>query len=306
MGCAKTEEYVVKPTPFPGKDFAMNYIRFSLAVAALLGCSIIAGAEPAAKETPTLIQNGHFDDPTDPLNHWIYVFDNNKWYLKNHTHVSVVEDKASMRKHVLCLDATDHDVCINWGVQIYTEPIRYDPKKKYKISLSARSIGTKGGPGPKCRIYPIAYRWHPKAVKSDHPSFADLREENRFQVIYFNNAETGEFSFVPTQWKRVERVIPSPDRSQEQQRHLENCEWLMLKILALDATGVDKCNTGYLYVDDVKIEEMGLADEVKITGAAGTKGFDGKTWNSSANGGDQKKMTPVGGPTPVKQNDKKK
>ena len=79
----------------------------------------------------------------------------------------------------------------------------------------------------------------------------------------------------------------------------------MLKILALDATGVDKCNEGYLFVDDVKIEEIGLASEVKITGAAGTKGFDGKSWNNGT-GGEQKKMTPIGGPTPVKQSDKKK
>ncbi len=123
------------------------------------------------------------------------------------------------------------------------------------ISLSARSIGTTGGPGPKCRIYPIGYRWHPRAVKSNNPAFGDLREAVRFQVIYFNNAETGEFSHVPKQWKRVERVIPTFGRSELQQSHLENCEWLMLKILALDATGVDKCNTGYLYIDDVKIVE---------------------------------------------------
>ena len=136
-------------------------------------------------------------------------------------------------------------------------------------------------------------------MKSNNPSFADLREEVRFQPIYFDNAETGAFANVPTQWKRVERVIPTPGRSQEQQGHLENCEWLMLKILAIDATGVDTCNAGYLYVDDVKIEEIGLADEVKLTGAGATKGFDGKTWNNSTS--EQKTFVPIGGPKPVKQ-----
>ena len=251
-------------------------------------------------ETRNLIQNGHFDDPEDPLKHWLYVFDHNKHYMKNHTWVSVVEDKASMRQHVVRLDATDHDVCINWGVQIYTAPIRFDPKKKYKISLSARSVGTKGGPGPKCRMYPIAYRWHPKAVKSNDPAFSDLREEHRFQPIYFNNAETGEFSCVPQQWKRVEYVFPSFGRSELAQSRLENCEWLMFKILALDAIGVDKCLTGYLYVDDVKIEEIGLADEVKITSGAATKGADGKAWNESK-AGETKKFVPVGGPKPSRQ-----
>jgi len=278
----------------------------ALIVCAALVCCVSLCAFAQKKDDPVanLIKNGHFDDATDPLNHWIYVFDHNKHYMKNHTYVSVVEDKASMRPHVLRLDATIHEVCINQGVQVYTAPIRFDPKKKYKISLSARSIGTKGGPGPKCRIYPIGYRWHPKAVKSNDPAFADLREAVRFQVIYFNNAETGEFSHVPTQWKRVERVIPSSGRTELQQGHLENCEWLMLKILALDATGVDKCNTGYLYVDDVKIEEIGLADDVKITSGAATKGFDGKSWTNSKTG-EEKKFVPVGGPKPVKQTDKK-
>jgi len=265
-------------------------------------CCAAAQVPPKAagtgKEMPNLVKNGHFDDPEDPLNHWIYTFDHKKHYMKNHEYVSVVEDKASMRPHVLRLDATDHNVCINQGVMVYTAPIRIDPKKKYKISLSARSIGAKGGPGPKCRIYPIGYRWHPRAIKSNNPSFNDLREAVRFQPIYFNNAETGEFSYVPSQWKRVERVIPSSGRSELQQSHLENCEWLMLKILALDATGVDKCNTGYLYVDDVKIEETGLAEEVKITSGAATKGFDGKSWGGE---GDKKPFVPLGGPVPSKK-----
>lgn len=283
---------------------ALNSFSMAAALIGVLLATAPAFAQKKQDESLNLIKNGHFDDTVDPLNHWIYVFDNNKHYMKNHTYVSVVEDKASMRPHVLRLDATIHEVCINQGVQVYTAPIRFDPKKKYKISLSARSIGTKGGPGPKCRIYPIGYRWHPKAVKSNDPAFADLREAHRFQVIYFNNAETGEFSNVPTQWKRVERVIPTQGRSELAQSHLENCEWLMLKILALDATGVDKCNTGYLYVDDVKIEEIGLADEVKITSGAATKGFDGKSWAGQADGA--KKFVPVGGPKPSKQTPKTK
>ena len=292
MDNSKNEKYVVRHWESQGREKAMKITLSLMVLTLLLGASSVR-AETTAADAGNLVKNGHFDDPTDPLNHWIYTFDNNKWYLKNHTYVSVVEDKASMRKHVLRLDASIHDVCINQGVQVYTAPIRFDPKKKYKISLSARSIGVKGGPGPKCRIYPIGYRWSPRATKSNDPAFLDLREACRFQVIYFNNAETGEFSNVPTQWKRVERVIPTPGRSQLQQSHLENSEWLMLKIMALDATGVDKCNEGYLYVDDVKIEEIGVADEVKITGAAGTKGFDGKAWNSNTST-EQRKLAPIG------------
>ena len=267
-----------------------------LVIACLAAPGLHAQQETSKKdENVNLIKNGHFDDPEEPLNHWFYVFDHNKHYLKNHTYVSVIPDKASMRQHVLCLDASILDVCQNQGVQIYTMPIRYDPKKKYKISLSARSVGTKGGAGPTSRIYPIGYRWHPKAVKSNDPAFLDLREAHRFQPIYFNNAETGEFSNVPRQWKRVEYVLPTSTRSELAQSHLENCEWLMLKILALDAG-----TTGYLYVDDVKIEEIGLANEVKITSGAATKGFDGRSWNDGKSE-ETKKLTPIGGPKPSRQ-----
>ena len=289
-------------------------LSVTIALCVSLGAALPSFSQKKPDESLNLLKNGHFDDAADPLNHWIYAFDNNKWYQKNHTFVSVVEDKASMRPHVLRLDASIHEVCINQGVQIYSAPIRFDPKKKYKISLSARSIGVKGGKGPKCRIYPIGYRWHPKAVKSNDPSFLDLREAVRFKVMYFNNADTGEFSYVPTQWKRVELVIPTSGRSELQQSHLENCEWLMLKILALDAAGSDAasgsiprgyCNPGYLYVDDVKVEEIGLADEVKITAGAATKGFDGTSWSKSK-AGEEKKFIPIGGPKPVKQTEKKK
>ncbi len=263
-------------------------------------CALVYAAAVSAQTDDmanNLLKNGSFDDAEDPLNHWIYAFDHNKHYLQNHKYVSVMDDPASMRKGVLRLDASIHDVCINQGVQVYSAPIRFDPKKKYKISLSARSVGTTGGKGPKCRIYPIGYRWHPRAVKSNNPAFGDLREAVRFQPIYFNNAETGEFSHVPKQWKRVDRMIPTPGRSELQQSHLENCDWLMLKILALDATGVNKCNTGYLFIDDVKIEEIGLADTVNITKGAATKGFDGKSWSGSSDG--KKPFVPIGGPQPV-------
>jgi len=273
----------------------------------ILGCAAALTAQ-TYDPANNLLMNGSFDDAENPLNHWIYAFDHNRHYINNHQYVSVVDDPSSMRKSVLRLDASVHEVCINQGVQVYSAPIRFDPKKKYKISLSARSVGSNGGTGPKCRIYPIAYRWHPKAVKSNNPAFGDLREAVRFQPIYFNNAKTGEYSFVPRQWKRVERVIPTPGRSELQQSHLENCDWLMLKILALDAAGSDAasgniprgfCNPGYLYVDDVKIEEIGLADTVGITKGAATKGFDGKSWSGSGDG--KKPFVPAGGPQPARK-----
>ena len=261
------------------------------------------------KDPPNLLENGDFTDPKDPLNGWFYTFDHNKHYMDNHKYVRVEDDKGSSRKKVLCLDATVQTVCINQGVMVYTKPIRFDPTKKYKISLSAKSVPDKdmfgqkvlgkAKKGPACRIYPIGYRWHPRAQKSNDPDFLDLREELRFQPLYFDGKSvTGEFSHVPKTWKRVEKVIPTPGRSALQQKHLERCCWLMLKILAMDATGVDRCNTGWLYIDDVKIQEIGEADKVELKAGAQTKGFDGRSWNQRGSSTSQRKLTPIGGPRP--------
>lgn len=259
------------------------------------------------KDPPNLLENGDFSDPEDPLKGWFYTFDHNKHYINNHKYVRVENDKGSSRKKVLCLDATVQTVCINQGVMVYTKPIRFDPTKKYKISLSAKSVPDKdmfgqkvlgkAKIGPSCRIYPIAYRWHPRAHKSNDPDFLDLREELRFQPFYFDGKTvTGPFSHVQKNWKRVEQTIPAVDRSPLQQKHLERCCWLMLKILAMDATGVDRCNTGWLYIDDVKIQEVGEANKIELKAGAQTKGFDGRSWNQGSSS--QKKLTPIGGSRP--------
>lgn len=293
----------------------MRFFFFLLLVSCSISTVYAQGRFSRMKkgEPPNLLRNPDFSDPEDPLNHWFYIFDHNKHYMNNHKYVSVGPDKGSSRKRVLCLDATVQPICINQGVMIYTPPIRFNPRKKYKISLSAKSVphkdmfGSKvlgnAKVGPSCRIYPIGYRFHPRAQKSNDPDFLDLREELRFQPIYFDGkTETGAFSHVPKTWRHEERIIPDMNRSQTQQKHLERCQWLMLKILAMDATGVDRCNTGWLYIDDVSIQEIGDAEEVKIGAGSQTKGFDGNSWNRR--GESTRKFVPIGGPRPSKKSRK--
>jgi hypothetical protein len=55
-------------------------------------------------------------------------------------------------------------------------------------------------------------------------------------------------------------------------------------------------NTGFLDSAEVKIEEAGPVNEVKLAPGAGAKGADGK-WGP-ANKAEDKKLTPVG-PVPV-------
>ena len=52
----------------------------------------------------------------------------------------------------------------------------------------------------------------------------------------------------------------------------------------------------------VSLLAAGSACATDLTGAGATKGFDGKTWNSGTD--DQKKLSPLSGPKPVKQTKK--
>jgi len=284
----------------------------------------LAQKQATRDDAKNLLPNGRFlDNPNDPLEGWTYIFTDNKHYMENHKHVWVVsKDKylfsattdtptimSSPNDPERWLRLDGRDKKWTWelgGVMVYSPIIRYDPKKSYKITIRARSlhawlpgVDSKGN-NPTSRIYPIAYIWHPKLpseLKSDNPQISELREEVRFQPIYFDGKSvTGAESCLQTSWKTVSVNIPSIDRSELQERHREKCIWLAVKFLVLDG---GEFNTGYLDIAEVKIEEAGPVNEIKLAAGAGTKGADGKAWNAGGDAG-TKKLTPVG-PVPVNQ-----
>ena len=271
--------------------------------------AVLAQKQDTKEDENNLLPNGRFiDNPNDPLEGWTYIFDN-KFYMENYKFVSVVtKDMPDIMKFPndpdrwLRLDGRDKKW--TWelgGVQIYSPIIRYNPEKRYKITVRARSLHAHlpgvdpKGSNPSSRIYPIGYIWHPKAQKSNTPQLSDLREEVRFQPLYFDGKSvTGEHSKLQTSWKTVSTIIPAIDRSEMQQRHLEKCIWLSVKFLVMDG---GEFNTGFLDIAEVKIEEAGPVNEVKLAPGAGTKGADGK-WGPAGNDSGTKKLTPVG-PVPV-------
>ncbi|MCL1920681.1 MAG: hypothetical protein FWG50_06325, partial [Kiritimatiellaeota bacterium] len=122
-------------------------------------------------------------------------------------------------------------------------------------------VNTVGG-NPSCRIYPIAYIWHPKAQKSNAPQLSDLREQVRFQPMYFDgHSVTGEHSKLQEEWKAVSVVIPEETHSKEQERRREDCVWLSVKLIVMDA---GEFNTGYMDIAEVKIEEAGPVNAAKL------------------------------------------
>ena len=300
-------------------------VVLSLAVFLVVSAGGVAFAQVRSirDDEKNIMPNGRFlDNPNDPLEGWTYIFTDNSHYKENHKYVwvvsktnyifSVTKDTPDIMKFPsdperwLRLDGRDkHWTWELGGIQIYSPIIRYDPKKSYKITVRARSLHAwlpgvdSKGSNPTCRIYPIGYIWHPKAQPSNTPEISDLREEVRFQPLYFDGqAVTGEGSKLQTAWKTVSVTIPSHDRSELQERKRQNCIWLAVKFLVLDG---GEFNTGYLDIAELKVEEAGPVNEVKITPGAGTKGADGKSYSSSSAG--SKTLTPVG-PVPVNQKKK--
>ena len=277
----------------------------------MAGGDVFAQAKSTKEDVKNLLPNGRFlDNPDDPLEGWTYIFTDNVHYRENHQNVAVVKKETpdvmsfpSDPERWLRLDGRDNKwTWVLGGVQIYSPIIRYNPKMRYKITVRARSLHARlphvktVGSNPSCRIYPIGYKWHPKAQKSNTPEISDLREAVRFQPMYFDGKSvTGEHSGLQTAWKTVSVTIPTVGRTELQERNLENCVWLSVKFLVMDG---GEFNTGFMDIAEVKIEEAGPVDEVKLAPGANTKGADGKAWSGS--GADTKKLTPIGA-TPTKK-----
>jgi hypothetical protein len=292
-----------------------------LLVALWMQTDAFAQIRSTRDDAKNIMPNGRFlDNPDDPLEGWTYIFTDNAHYRENHNLLSVVtKDMQTMKTHYgeipvmkspndperwLRLDGRDKKW--TWelgGVMIYSPIIRYDPKKSYKITVRARSLHARlpgvntVGSNPSSRIYPITYGWHPKLpseLKSNEPEISQLREGVRHQPMYFDGRSvTGFDSKLQTAWKTVSVTIPSHDRSELMQRKMEDCMWLSVKFLVLDG---GEFNTGFLDIAELKVEEIGPANEVKITAGAGTKGADGKSYSSGSAG--SRTLTPVG-PVPA-------
>ena len=291
-------------------------------VVAVAGSVALAQRQNTRDDEKNLLPNGRFaDNPEDPLEGWTYIFDN-KFYMENYKFLAIVRKDADLitfgnspvlepavlgtkfpndPDRWLRLDGRDKKW--TWelgGIQVYSPIIRYDPGKRYKITVRARSLHARlpgvnvTGSNPASRIYPIAYVWHPKAHKSNTPQLTDLREQVRFQPLYFDGRSvTGEMSMLQRDWKTVSVTIPAVDRSAQQEKFRENCIWLALKFLVMDG---GEFNTGFLDIAEVKIEEAGPVNEVKIAPGSQTKGADGKFGPTSNSG--TRQLTPIG-PVPV-------
>ncbi len=216
------------------------------------GVALIVGAcltWTAAAFSQNLIVNGSFDDPDDPLKGWKFKYDlpGESLYFENHTFIKVLESHAG-RKGVLTLSGTFAMMADfpGQGSKVDSDPIPFDPTKRYRFSAWARSEG------PDCRILIEGYKWKPGIKPHEKPALHELRKVYRFSQLYFGAKKEGELGGVPrgADWRKGEDVFPSAQLTPMAQKFLKEVRFLVVHIVAIGR------DAGTLYVDDVRLETI--------------------------------------------------
>lgn len=206
----------------------------------------MAGAIHAA-ENLMADRNGDFEKG---LESWLVDFPTHDFLKNNIALVSVVPDSG--RKQVLKFTLTQH-VTDNQGVQALSYPIRIDPAKRYKLTVSARTTGPSG------RIYVMGKRWKPGAKKSNTPSNDQVRDAFKGPILSFSGAKgTAQFSEVKRSWATASVEIPQRNLSELAYNFWENCDFVVVHLVGIGGSAGD------FFVDDVKLEEVGVVNRSQI------------------------------------------
>lgn len=220
----------------------------NLYLTAALCAVVFAAAFPAAAAENLLKErNGDFENE---LTYWLIDFPDHDFLKDNYKFVTVTGDgtRKKVLKFTVSQVATD-----NWGVQALSYPIRIDPKKRYKLTVSARSTGPAG------RIYVMGKRWKPGVKKSNTPSNTEVRDAFKGPVLSFSGEKgTAQFSNVKRTWATESVEIPQRDLSELAYNFWENCDFVVIHLVGIGGIGGD------FFVDDVMLEEVGPVDRSQI------------------------------------------
>jgi hypothetical protein len=157
-------------------------MRFLLS--SLLLTTAMLPAAPLAPQ-PSILENGNFDNPTDPLKGWIidYAFEGNSNYMGNKDHVSIVTEGA--RKNVVKFGSAGEA-----GVKMECRAFPLEPGFKYVAALDMKGAGY--------RIYFKGYQFAPGERPHENPELSELRE------IYKSKPTIGSSA----DWKQEKIEIP--------------------------------------------------------------------------------------------------
>jgi len=155
----------------------------------------------------SILANGTFDSPGDPLKGWVtdYEWAGNSNYVGNKQHVSVVSEGA--RKGVVKFDSAGAA-----GVKMECRAFPLEPGFKYVCNLDIKGGGY--------RIYFAGYQWAPGAHPHDNPELGELR------MIYQSKATTG----ASEAWKEEKLELPGIALSEQAIEHLKKVRFLTVYI----------------------------------------------------------------------------
>lgn len=201
----------------------------------------------AAAEPVNLIANGAFDNAEKPLAGWKteYKAKGESWYKDNETFVSVVADGD--RPHVARLNVATQFLADNPGVKIESDPIPFDPKKRYRFSGMAKSLGPCG------RIMLEGYTWKVGVKPHEKPSREEIRSTYRFPILMFKTAEakgSSETNEVPRTWTAASAEFPSPKLTDLAKKFYAKSEFVVVRVVAIAG------RKGEFFVDDLRLEEL--------------------------------------------------
>lgn len=241
----------MSPYLFNFSDFRMLHVQcFTLHVLLIAGFLLTASAAWAGSN---LVVNGHFDATNEFLYRWKYDYADtgNSWYTNNRAHVALTN--VDSRHHVVALWGIDNNM-LNFsgeGVILDSDPIAVTPGGRYKITVTAKTLG------PNCRILVEGYRWRPGVKPHANPKLAEVRKCYKTALVFFKG-NAGEFSAIsPDQgWVTASQTFPSLTKLAKES--YDRVQFLVVHIIALEGKTDDngKSKWGTFYVDDVKLERI--------------------------------------------------
>lgn len=180
----------------------------------LLLIAAALSAVPAAR-AQSLLENGNFDNPADPLNGWVvdYAWTGNSYYVGNKSHVSIGTEGA--RKNIVNFTSAG-----DGGVKMESRAFPLEPGFKY-----VSTIDIKGA----YRLYFAGYQWAPGVHPHDNPELGELR------MIYQSKAAVGSSEA----WKQEKFELPGVKLSEQALEHLKKVRYLTVYIFMAKGGSVD-------------------------------------------------------------------
>jgi hypothetical protein len=179
-------------------------MRFLLSSFLLITAAVVA-APPAPPQS--LIENGNFDNPTDPFKGWVtdYAFTGNKWYIGNKEHLSIVQETG--RKNVVQFGSAG-----DAGVKMECRAFPLEPGFKYVATVDIKGGGY--------RIYFAGYQFAPGVRPHENPELGELR------LIYQSKATSSSSEA----WKQEKIELPGVKLSEAALQHLKKVRYLTVYI----------------------------------------------------------------------------